>query len=117
MTFGALLPALKAAGCEVSVLASYADEVANYDIPSGMVVDAAVAHRIRNRWSLSDGRWGRLVPMSAEGIAEGLRRACEDFSWCLPDNGFGEIRAALEESQNRTLDIARNFVWTQDRRK
>jgi len=43
MTFGALLPAPKAAGYEVSVLAAYADEAANCDIPPGMVVGAAAA--------------------------------------------------------------------------
>jgi len=70
-----------------------------------------------NRWSLADGRWGRIVPMSGDGIAEGLRHVCEDFSWCLPNNGFGEIRAAMEKSQRQTLDFVCSFDWTKSQGK
>ena len=48
-----------------------------------------------NREALSNGRYGRLVPDSADGLAAGLSAFAEDAHACDPEVGFSVVREEL----------------------
>ena len=64
-----------------------------------------------NRESLSNGRYGRLVPDSVEGLASGLAAFAADPHVCDPDVGFAVVREELRAISLASTERLGSIDW------
>ncbi len=64
-----------------------------------------------NREALSNGRYGRLVPDSVEGLASGLAAFAADPHVCDPDVGFAVVREELRAISLASTERLGSIDW------
>ena len=65
-----------------------------------------------NREALSGGRYGRLVPDSAAGLAAGLAAYLDDAHSCDPEIGFDRVRDELRSVSCASAERLAQIGWT-----